>query len=125
MKARGIPIIQYSQPNVPVLSSVMFVPMCDVIAKCLFTLPPSVKLDRMWNLGWYFRSESQPRPNWSAFMQEVSSGSHPPPADIRMLPIIDLNPGDRACILSTLLFIDSQAQRPNIQVPCVTFDQPL
>jgi hypothetical protein len=48
-----------------------------------------------------------PRPNWSGFMQDVTSGSgtHPPVADIRMLPIIDMNPGDKSCILSTLSFI--------------------
>jgi hypothetical protein len=58
-------------------------------------------------------------------MQDVSSGDHSPVADIRLLPIIDLNPSDRSCILSTLLFISNQADRLNIETPSVTFDQPL
>ena len=55
--------------------------------------------------GWYFRGESEPRPNWCEFMQDVTSGSHLPASDIRLLPMIDMNPSDRSCILSTLLFI--------------------
>ena len=48
-----------------------------------------------------------------------------PTGDIRMLPIVDMNPGDRTCIYSTLLFIIEQAKKLNIPTPCVTFDQPL
>jgi hypothetical protein len=68
---------------------------------------------------------TQPRPSWSGFMQDVSSGKHSLPADVRMLPIIDMNPGDKSCILSTLLFICSQAKLLDVPSPCVTFDQPL
>jgi hypothetical protein len=90
-------------------------------------MPPSIKLDLLWNVGWYFRGEDAPRPHWSSFMQDVTSGSgiHPPVADIRMLPIIDLNPSDKSCILSTFLFVCNQAKLLDIEVPCVTFDQPL
>ena len=43
---------------------------------------------------------------------------------VSFLPIIDLNPSDGSCIYSTLLFIIRQANKMNIPVPCVTFDQP-
>ena len=46
-------------------------------------------------------------------------------ASISFLPIIDLNPSDENCIFSTLSFIIEKAKQMNIEVPCVTFDQPL
>ena len=36
-----------------------------------------------------------------------------------------MNPNDEHCIYSTLIFITEQAKQLNVQVPCVTFDQPL
>ena len=44
--------------------------------------------------------------------------------DIRLLRIIDMNPSDRSCILSALLFIIDQGKLLNMETPCVTFDQP-
>ena len=44
---------------------------------------------------------------------------------ILFLPIIDLNPSDETCIYSTLLFVCDQAKKLGIQVPSITFDQPL
>ena len=38
-----------------------------------------------------------------------------------LLPIIDLQPTNLTCIYSTLLFIQSQADRLNISTPVVTF----
>ena len=51
--------------------------------------------------------------------------SYPPPADIRMLPIIDMNPNDTTCLYSTLLFVEKQARLLNMETACITFDQPL
>ena len=42
-----------------------------------------------------------------------------------MLPIINMSASDEKCIYSTLLFIIEQAQALHIDIPCVTFDQPL
>ena len=42
-----------------------------------------------------------------------------------MLPIIDLNPSDYSCIYSVLVFIVDQSRNLDIEVPCITFDQPL
>ena len=55
----------------------------------------------------------------------VSIDSSHPVADIRMLPIISLNPNDMTCIFSTLTFLEKQATRLNMETACVTFDQPL
>ena len=58
-------------------------------------------------------------------MTTVCEGEYPPPASIRLLPILDLNPSDVTCIYSTLLFLRKQADYLNIPTACVTFDQPL
>ena len=50
---------------------------------------------------------------------------HQPPVDIRILPIIDLNPNDKSCILSSLSFVADQAAKLNIVTPVITFDQQL
>ena len=54
-----------------------------------------------------------------------AGGKFPPVADMRLLPIVDMNPNNLACIFSTLSFIEKQTQRLDIETPCVTFDQPL
>ena len=46
-------------------------------------------------------------------------------ANVLLLPTIDLNPTDKTCIYSTLLFIQDQAEGMNLPSACVTFDQPL
>src|SRR6218665_507125 len=50
-------------------------------------------------------------------------GEHASPGDFRMKPLIDLNPCDKSCILSTLKFILSKAEQLKIEIACVTFDQ--
>jgi len=66
-----------------------------------------------------------PRPNWSGFMQYFSApvDDFLPPSDIRMLPIIDLNPNDLSCIYLSLRLIENEAQKLNMPTACVTFDQ--
>ena len=87
--------------------------------------PVSHKLDLLWHAEWYFRGEDDPRPNWSGFMQDITVGTHLPPGHFRVLPIIDLNSGDKSCILSTLLFVQEQAKALSMETACITFDQPL
>ena len=73
-----------------------------------------------------FSNATRPRPNWSGFMQHIFSGEQATPkSEVILLPIIDLNPSDETCVYSTLLYIQSQAERLNIPTPCITFDQPL
>jgi len=120
---KGIHVHFYKPPNIRPLSCLHFRPVAEL--QMPYVLPTAVNDDLLWHVGWYFRDESDPRPNWSGFMRDLSTGSHLPAADIRLLPIIDLNPSDRSCVLSTLLFVISQAKRLNMETPCVTFDQPL
>jgi len=49
----------------------------------------------------------------------------PHSADIRLIPIIDLNPNDMSCVFSTLSFVSQQAQLLGMPTACITFDQPL
>lgn len=60
-------------------------------------------------------------------MQQVFSHNDQffPKSEVLLLPVVDLNPSDDDCIYSTLMYIQTQAQRLNIPTPCVTFDQPL
>ena len=123
VKGKGIPLHYYSQPNLPPLQQLYFRPISEL--NYPYILPDSVNDNLLWQVGWYFRGTSEPRPNWSGFMESVSVGEYLPPAEFHLLPIIDLEPGNRSCILSTLLFIISQAKLLNMETPCVTLDQPL
>ena len=58
-------------------------------------------------------------------MSSVCVGQHSATAEINFLPIVDMNPNDETCIYSTLLFVQKEALRLGIEVPCITFDQPL
>ena len=42
-----------------------------------------------------------------------------------MLPLIDHNPSDPACIYSILVYIQEQVRKQGIFFPCLTFDQSL
>ena len=55
----------------------------------------------------------------------VPAVSFPPPADIRLLPIIDYNPNDMSCEYVNALYIEQQANHLNIDIACITLDQPL
>jgi len=123
IKHRGIKLHHYCAPEVSPFKQLCLKPRTDL--KSLSTISPCVNLDLLWHVGWFFRDASNPRPCWSGFMQDVIQGIHPPSADFRLLPIIDLNPNDRSCIYSTLVFVEEQAKRLNMPVACLTFDQPL
>ena len=83
--------------------------------------------DVIWHSGWIFSSQSHPRPNWSGFMQQLVYKNEVEfqQSYVLLLPIIDLPPTNLTCIYSALLFMQDQAKKMNISVPCVTFDQPL
>ena len=123
---RTIPILYHTPQNVPPLSMLKFKSSTE-IQNALLLKQSCSNMDLIWCTGIFLshRTSSRPMPNWSGFMQMVTVGDHLDPADFRLLPIIDLNPGDKSCILSTLSFIDNQAAKLNIETACVTFDQPL
>ena len=72
--------------------------------------PASTAQDLLWHVGWFFSSQSAPLLNWSGFMHDINADKLCLPcADVRMWPIIDLNPNDLTFIYSTLRFISDQS----------------
>ena len=78
-------------------------------------------IDLLWKVSLLLCS---PRPSWSGTMQAVHKGLHPGQSSVYFMPMIDMNPGDMSCILSTLIFVCDTAMRYNT-TPILTFDQPL
>src|SRR5688572_2249851 len=76
-------------------------------------------LDLLLHSGWFYHEESRPHPNWGSFLHNLNKSEYQPPADIHMWPIVDLNPGDKSCILSTLSFVADQAAKLNMVTPCI------
>ena len=37
-----------------------------------YTLTSELGYDLLWKSAWFFSSKTQPRPNWSGFMQQVT-----------------------------------------------------
>ena len=80
------------------------------------------RIDLLWELSFRFHLQI---PNWQGMMHTLNSKhDHPGQSSVLFLPMIDMYPGDRTCILSTLEFICKLASKHNIS-PVVTFDQPL
>ncbi|XP_053402974.1 uncharacterized protein LOC123550249 [Mercenaria mercenaria] len=78
--------------------------------------------DTFFKLIWPLKTS---RPNWSGFMQlYTESHAHPGKANIKILPMIDMNPSDLSCINSTLHFVNDQCKKYGV-TPVLTFDQPL
>ena len=124
VKNHGIEIKLYHPPEKSGLALLKFKPTQHL--QLIYTLPASLNFDLLWNTCWFFKEETCLKANWSGFMQHVCcTGSHPLPADIIMLPIVDLNPSDSYCSYSTLCFVEQQARQLDIVSPCITFDQPL
>ena len=119
---KGIPIKSYEEPQEKGLSSVMFKRLVEL--EVPYVLSGSFDSALLWHSTWGFCSCDDLRPSWTGFMQDVSTGTHPPPSDITMLPIIDLNPSNETCIYSTLLYVKDQAKQLNVPTICITFDQP-
>ena len=97
---KGVPISQYILPQKPALSSLKLKPIEAL--QFPYTLSSSINLDLIWHAGGLFRNTLGSRPNWSGFIQHVSTGGHPRTADVLFLPIIDLKSYDESCIYSTL-----------------------
>lgn len=82
---------------------------------------PTDQIDLLWDVSLMLESR---RPAWSGMMQSFHKGAHHGISSILFLPIIDLDPGNMSCILSTLTYISDQAKRYGVD-PVITFDQPL
>ena len=96
--------------------------------KVLFKpLPSFIKRDQeaadiLWELSSCFKQKT---PSWSGLMHLIHRNhTHPGRSSIYYLPMIDLPPGNKSCILSTLEFIYKEAVKHSV-IPIITFDQPL
>lgn len=58
-------------------------------------------------------------------MQKVHTGAHRGQSSISFLPMIDMSPSDSTCVYSTLTFVLKHARKYHIDIPIITFDQPL
>ena len=124
MKERSISIVNYYGQSYIGLQKLESKPIVHPADTHNLTVEASYNL--LWQSSCFFSSPANPQPNWSGFMQEVTSDfSRQREDSINFLPIIDLNPSDENCIFSTLLFIIDQAKKLNVEIPSVTFDQPL
>ncbi|KAJ6661273.1 hypothetical protein lerEdw1_015410 [Lerista edwardsae] len=84
------------------------------------TTPADV--DILWEISFQFK---QQQANWQGMMHLMHKGhTHPGKSSITFLPMIDMAPGDRTCIVSTLHFILKVAEKHQFSA-VVTFDQPL
>ena len=89
--------------------------------KALEVNDPTDYVDLLWEISFFLRAR---RPAWSGMMQTVHKGYHPAKSTILFLPMIDMDPSDLSCILSTLQYVSDQAKYYNV-APVLTFDQPL
>ena len=124
LKDKGIPIIHYDFPDISGLRSIKFKPIAELLHHP-YTPPVTLSTDLLWLTAYSFRSNLEARPNWSGFMQAISTGDHSQPSEITMLPIINLDPGNYSCIYSVLMWIVDQTKLLNNPTACITFDQPL
>jgi len=86
----------------------------------VFLCPPTV--DLLWEMSCNYQQHA---PTWQGMMHVVHSKcEYPGQSKVHFLPMIDMYPGDQTCILSTLTYICSLAERHTIS-PVITFDQPL
>ena len=79
-------------------------------------------VDVLWELSLNFKQET---PGWQGMMSMIHQGQeHPGKSSVVFLPMINMYPGDKTCILSTLAFICNLAHKHHAP-PIITFDQPL
>lgn len=86
--------------------------------------PPALSqpVDILWELSFSFK---QPVSGWQGMMHLIHQGSkHPGKSSVTFLPMVDMYPGDKTCILSTLEYLHNLAKKNHVPA-VITFDQPL
>ena len=79
-------------------------------------------IDLLWEMSFRF---AQPVPNWHGMIHVLHTDrEYRGQFTVAFLPIFDMNPGDKTCILSPLQYICNLASKHN-GPPVITFDQPL
>ena len=118
---KGIPIKWFKESPEPRLSAEKFKPLIEL--QFSHVLPLSTSCDLLWHSAQKMYTGNQPPTSWAGFNQEESVGTHLPPANITMLPIMDLKSCDESCTYSMMIL--NEATLLNISTTCITFDQPL
>ena len=116
LKVSHVEIIQY-QKRKHLLKGIKFKPLQK-------QNPTSSFIDLLWKVSWHFKT---PTPIWSGTMQLIHENQNKENYEkdsITFLPIIDLDPANMSCILSTLSFLSNLAHQNNMPT-VVAFDQPL
>lgn len=86
------------------------------------TLTFNNNIDLLWEVSFNFKNQA---PCWQGMMHGIHKEvTHQGPFSILFLPMIDMQPTDKTCILSTLLFLNDLAKGQRVS-PVITFDQPL
>ena len=79
-------------------------------------------VDIFWEMSFRFHKST---PSWPGMMRLLyNKCEHPEKSSVLFLPMIDMNSGDKTCILSTLECLCRLASKHNMPA-IVTFDQPL
>ena len=99
----GIPLVMHNKKSRSGLSSLLLKDIRSLSSPTL--IPPAVNLNLLWHMYGMLVKPEHRRPSWSGFMQTVCVGVHAPVAELTFLPIIDLKPTDKSCVLSTLLYM--------------------
>ena len=102
-----------------------------LLKKLTFNDPPKIslshnKLDVLWKVAWCGKN---PILDWNGCMQlihenQITTTEIPSIDTIVNLPIIDMDPSNMTCILSTLKFLTDLAHKYSLP-SIITFDQPL
>ena len=80
------------------------------------------KVDIFWEMSFCFHKST---PSWQGMMHLLHQEcKYPGKSSVQFLPMIDMNPGDKTCILSTLDYQCSLSSKHNMPT-IITFDQPL
>ena len=80
------------------------------------------KVDISWEISLRFK---KPAPGWQGMMRILNKQcEHLGKSSVVFLPMIDLYPGDKTCIVTTLEYICKLAYKQNVS-PVMTIDQPL
>ena len=121
-KVKHIPVLRCNLPPDP-SAGIAFQSEFYAASPCV--LSSAVNFDLLWHMGWFVSDRDELRPSWAGFNSSVHCTKPVVASDIRLLPIVDCNPNEPACVYSTLVFVAGQAQKMNNITPVITFDQPL
>ena len=109
------------QPYKPPLKSMM----AEVKIKSLKSIDVQVFQYELLDTLWLYSSCLSPNPpNWQGFMSEVTKGKCQCTAVVYN-PMLPLNPQTDEAVYSTMIFVQSQAEKVGMCCATLTFDQPL